>query len=476
MTFPSRPFLRGSSAWVLVLFFCVTAGAQQSASVLMISDLHFDPFHDPAKGASLVEAPLSQWDKILQEPDSGDQAANFAAVQKTCGARGADTDFALLESSLRAEQKQAHAVAFVTVTGDLLAHSLDCRYRFAMKGKDPDGYGAFAERLANYVIGRVETAFPQVPVYVALGNNDSSCGDYKMDPQDRFFKATSQSVVSGLRGVSASEAKRVREDYESGGYFGVTLPGLHRTRVLAVDDIFLSDKYTTCAGAKNVAGGSAMLAWLDRELAAAKAHGEVVWVIGHIPPGVDVYSTLRKGGNVCGDAPVRLFLGSDALAATLEKHADVIRLAVFAHTHSDELRLLRGDAGSIPMKLVASISPVNGNRPTFTVAQVDPKTATMTDYAVYEAPPPTEINAPWRPEYGFHETYHEPDFRAKSVGDLVVRLQADAGGGKPESTAYVHYFAPSMLPLLALVWPQYGCALDHTTADSYKACVCRDRK
>ena len=42
---------------------------------LFVSDIHFEPFWDPAKAARLKAAPVSEWSAILAEPSSADQAA-----------------------------------------------------------------------------------------------------------------------------------------------------------------------------------------------------------------------------------------------------------------------------------------------------------------------------------------------------------------------------------------------------------------
>jgi sphingomyelin phosphodiesterase acid-like 3 len=457
-------------AFVLGLLAAMPAVGQGTVPVMMLSDVHFDPLHDPAKVGRLAEAPVVQWDTILRESDSASQAADFAAVQQACGARGVDTDFALFQASLKGARHEATGVAFVTVTGDLLVHNFECRYRFAMHNEHAQGYAEFAEKTAEYVVRSIEGAFPNVPVYIAGGNNDSSCGDYRLDPQDRYLKATSAAVLAGLQGGVTVEAKR---DYEAGGYFGVTLHYLHKTRLLVLNDIYLSDKYKTCAGKDDQAGADAELAWLDRELGEAKARGEVAWVMGHIPPGVDVYSAFSKGQDVCAGAKVRMFLGSDRLSEVLVKHADVVRLGIFAHTHSDEVRVL---GGKIPVKVVASISPVNGNRPTFTLAQVDTGSAALVEYSVFEASNSTGKDTTWTEEYSYRKAFGEHDFTARSVEDLVKQFQADPSGAKPVSRAYESYFSPGMLPVVSLVWPQYGCALDHTTDDGFKACVCSAKK
>ena len=48
--------------------------AAHTVPALLVSDIHFDPFHDPARAARLVDAPVSEWNAILAEPPSPDQA------------------------------------------------------------------------------------------------------------------------------------------------------------------------------------------------------------------------------------------------------------------------------------------------------------------------------------------------------------------------------------------------------------------
>src|ERR1700744_6510109 len=52
--------------------------------VVMLSDIHFDPFHDPAKFTQLRAKPVSRWPAVLSEPDSSTQAADVAALQDAC--------------------------------------------------------------------------------------------------------------------------------------------------------------------------------------------------------------------------------------------------------------------------------------------------------------------------------------------------------------------------------------------------------
>jgi sphingomyelin phosphodiesterase acid-like 3 len=75
------------------------APAHTTVSALVLSDIHFEPFWDPVKVPQLAAAPVSEWKAILAAAPSPDQQQRFAALQQTCRARGADTSFALFDSS-----------------------------------------------------------------------------------------------------------------------------------------------------------------------------------------------------------------------------------------------------------------------------------------------------------------------------------------------------------------------------------------
>jgi sphingomyelin phosphodiesterase acid-like 3 len=178
-------------------------------------------------------------------------------------------------------------------------------------------------------------------VYAALGNNDSDCDDYKLDPHSDFLAETGASVAATF---PASERTRAQLTFAAGGYYSVSLPvPLERTKLLVLDDLFMSRKYTTCSGTADSTGADAQIDWLRQQLIEAREKKERIWVMGHIPPGVDPYSTALKLRNVCGGKAPEMFLSSDALPSLLAEFGDVIQLAIFAHTHMDEMRLLKPD-------------------------------------------------------------------------------------------------------------------------------------
>jgi sphingomyelin phosphodiesterase acid-like 3 len=460
-----------------------------TAPALLLSDIHLDPFHDPAKFPELRAAPAAAWAAILYAPASPTQSADFAHLQETCGTKGIDTPPALLQSSLRAaQQKQPHPL-FATVSGDLMAHQFDCRFHTLAPTATAADYSAFAAKTVAFIALQLREAFPGTPIYFALGNNDSGCKDYREDPNSAFLQADGASFSSAAAtdqdALSAPNRAAILHNFSQLGDYTITLPPpIQHTRLIVMQDIFESKRYTTCSGATTDDPTTKQIVWLRSQLTAARAAHEHVWVMAHIPPGIDSYANFAKHRDVCGGKDPEMFLASTALASTLADFPDVIRLALFGHTHMDEFRAFTTPTGTIPGKLVPSITPVNGNNPAFTVAEIDPSTATLKDYAVYAASNQTGIDTKWSEEYRYSTTYHLPDLSGPSLAKLTASFVADKTGNTATSKAYQKFFyvgepgaaqgisAAIKAAAMQIVWPTYACAIAHPDAASYRTCAC----
>lgn len=450
--------------------------AQAAVPALMVSDIHFEPFWDPAKAPQLAAAPLSEWKSILSAAPSPDQPRRFAALQQTCGARGVDASFPLFDSSLRAMRAHAAGVVFITLSGDLISHAFQCKYNALIPHSTPEAYRAFVEKTVDFVIDELEASFPRVPLYVAMGNNDSDCGDYRIDAHSEFLRATGEQVTGNF---PPSERAAAQATFAAGGYYSVSLPApIRNARLLVLNDIFMSKNYSTCAGKADPEAAAGQLAWLHEQLTEARAKNQKIWVMGHIPPGVDLYSTARKLIDVCGGQSPVMFLSAEKMADELAGFGDVIQLVIFAHTHMDEMRLLKsGSQGregkNVAVKMVPSISPIHGNHPSFTLAQVDPSSAALKDYKVFAASNLTGVDAAWKEEYDFARSFHQAAFSSSALTRLVSEFSADPDAKSVASRNYIHNFSVGYsTPLLRLAWPQYVCTLSNYTAESFRSCAC----
>jgi sphingomyelin phosphodiesterase acid-like 3 len=446
----------------------------QAVEALLVSDIHFEPFWDPAKVERLAGAPVARWDAILREPEAGDREERFGELQRTCKTRGVDTSYALYRSSLNAIKEDAGGAKFAILSGDLISHGFDCKFRTVMPKAPAGEYRLFVEKTIHYVMHELHAALPGVPVYAALGNNDTDCGDYLLDANSRFLKATGRMLTAD---VPVSERAEAEQTFSEGGNYEVKLPApLEHTRLVVMDDLFMSQRYETCAEQENPASAASQIVWLEQRLDAARRRHEKVWVMAHIPPGVNAYATAEKGIDLCGGGKPQMFLKSEALPDAMAPYGDVIELAIFAHTHMDEMRLLTPKAQGAPpegvaVKLVPSISPIDGNNPSFVVAEVDVATAELKDYRVIAASDKTGAGATWAEEYDFDKAYNEPGFTAATVAKLIAGFKADPTAQTGASQNYIRDYGSGMREL-GLFWKPYTCTLTDEDADTFRKCVC----
>jgi len=490
----SHPSLRPSATIAMLAFVSVTLGAQTTAakskptttaSILMLSDIHFDPFHDPGKAAELLAAPVSGWETILAGPASSNPPVTFDQLQDDCKAKGVDTPYALLASSIAAEQAQFSSQnatpAFVTVSGDLTVHKLDCRLKVLAPTLSASDYSKVSAKIVEFVALELHTAFPKSPVYLAMGNNDSGCGDYEEDHNSGYLDSSAKSFASAV--LSKGNQQDILSEFPEFGDYNVKLPApFTNTRLIVLQDIFESKKYTTCKGKDSDSEGKEQVAWLTSQLKDAKSKGEYVWVMGHIPPGIDAYSTANKG-NICTDGgKPSEFLSSEALGDAFTSYTSTISLVLLGHTHMDEMRLYSSKSGAIPARLTPSITPVDGNNPSFTIGTVDPKKAELLDYTVYAASNQTGLGTTWSEEYEFGKTYGYSSFSASALSDLTKEFIADTSGTSKNSQSYQNYYfvAPNAGLLVGIaksaqwstLWPMYPCSMTEFHKKDYMACTC----
>ncbi len=215
------------------------------------------------------------------------------------------------------------------------------------------------------------------------------------------------------------------------------------------------------------------MAWLETQLAQARRMGQKVWILGHVPPGIS-----PGGGALCGGKPT-MYLATDRLANLMMQYADIIRLGIFAHTHSDEIRLLAsgGEPDAAPgqgvaIKVVPSITP-SGHDSAFTIAQVNPATAVLTDYEVVKANGDAGANTTWSTEYDFRQAYHKANFTPTTLHALITEFAADPEAKTEASSQYIRSIRPGKSSsLLLAVWPYYVCAISNASAAAYTACAC----
>ena len=96
----------------------------------------------------------------------------------------------------------------MVLSGDLIAHDFQCKFEATFPKAKPGEYRAFVEKTIEYVMRELRAALPGVPVYAALGNNDSDCGDYELDANSAFLADVGKTLTADFPAEERAEALR----------------------------------------------------------------------------------------------------------------------------------------------------------------------------------------------------------------------------------------------------------------------------
>lgn len=428
----------------------------------VISDIHFNPFDPPGLAATLVRSAPADW------------PATLAAIKEQAMSRvGEDTNHALFASTLAAFARVTANADFAIVPGDFLAHEFNTKAAAAL-GVDATSPAVaemtvkttvfVADSLAEVLAGR--------PAFIALGNEDSSCGDYRIEPGGAYLAATRE-AVRRLVGAERLEPD-FAETWAAGGYYAARHPSVHNGLIIVLNDVMWSHLYQNSCGSNGLAAADAMMRWLRDRLVRQRAAGGRVWMVHHIPWGIDTYSTLDAKAASC-PAKVVSFLKepfASELQTLLSEYRDVIEASFSGHTHFDDYRLLTDRSGAVIglNKLSPAVSPVFGQNPAFQIFTYDRRSGAPTDFSTWYLSNPGDAApaADWRLEYIFTEAYRQPRYAPDVVGTL---WQAMAKDGAVRDT-YRRLYKVGRGELGADGLAAYLCAIDRLDVTSFTACYC----
>uniref|UniRef100_UPI00358E9E22 cyclic GMP-AMP phosphodiesterase SMPDL3A isoform X2 n=1 Tax=Myxine glutinosa TaxID=7769 RepID=UPI00358E9E22 len=319
-------------------------------------------------------------------------------------------------------------------------------------------------------------AFPNIPVFPALGNHDYWPQDQMPGNVCEVYSKVGQMWKMWL-------TDEALETFKRGGFY-TQLVSWNRTqvstplRIVSLNTVLYYTPNRITAGLVDPGG---QLAWLKGVLSAARRDGEKVYVIAHVPPGVDPWFNTT-------------FYNPDTnkrYLSVLRAFVDVLVAQMYGHMHRDCFRVLRDTAGNAvgSVFLAPAITPWkmnNGkmalplaNNPGFRLYKYS-----LEDYGILDLWQYflnlTDANlkgiADWRVEYKMAATYNLKDLRPHSLAQLAKRLEEPRGRA---FTLYYKYFLVSFshnLPCSDCChWIQV-CAvsfLDHT---AYQRCLARHRQ
>lgn len=463
-----RRFLAAGLGFAAVLMLFVSGPAAATGQVLVMSDLHFDPMADRQLVDRLAAADPAQWRAVLES--SGDTSL---------GRYGLDPNWLLLRSAFRQMREALPAPALVLISGDFLAHDFRSEFNAAAGDHSDAAYRGFVRKTMQFLGQQLAQTFPAAVIVPALGNNDDECGDYQLQPGGPFL-ADTLPIVRALTGGSAGPG--FDRDWTSYGNYSVRVGTI---RVLATNTNFFSTRYRNACGSPSDGDpGRATLAWLESELAAARQAQEPVWLLYHIPPGIDGYATLQKGMCPATMIPMWDQAYAGPFAALLRRYSDTVAASFAGHTHMDDFRLLGDAGGRYAFALITpAVSPIFGQNPAFRTITYD-AAGRVLDQTTYDLANFPELSAggsaapAWQAEYTFSQHWHLPWVDLPSLDRLYSLTRDDPGARDSWHTLFPVsspvYWTPfsSGGGQLARAVRAFDCASGNVLPADYAQCYC----
>jgi hypothetical protein len=445
-----------------------------SQQFLIASDLHFNPFADPALVAELTAAPVRKWEGILN------RSRPTAYSQY-----GQDTNWWLLRSAFDAMRRTDPNPALVMITGDLLAHGFPQAYAKATQDTKPEHYRAFVAKTVSFVTAELRQRYNKSQILLTPGNNDNECGDYDIEGGGPFLKDSARAA----RGLARAHGQ-FTADWKSLGSFTVRPRSTPGVRIISVNSVFFSNRYQAASFADSCSAvdskaATRTFAWLESALTHAEQNREKVWLMFHIPPGIDGYATMTKyrslsqaGGShdLCTDAIVPMWkpYWTELFDHLVAEHQNTITAMFAGHDHTDDFRVIHAGGNNAQFVLInPPVSPIYGQNPAFRIVNfagggqlVDQTTYYLTNLQAAQS----DVPGVWAREYSYVEKWHSPRLDAASLNTIYQQLKSD-----PEaSTQWLTLLNVSSThdPVPANGVRTLQCADEALDPASYKACYC----
>lgn len=421
---------------------------------IWISDIHFNPLADPTLADKLATADIAQWQSIL---------ANSSSKFSTFGQ---DTNWRLLASAISAIKTTAPNPAFTIVTGDFLFHHFRERFEQSASVHDDAAFHSFVLKTIAFVASQLKQMAPSQPVFISLGNNDSDCGDYLLQPDGEFLRGTLP-VVADLLGAPAASLS----DWTKYGVYSVPHPSLRRYRIIAVNTVLFSARYRNTCGNTPDDPGEKLISWLDAELLKAKQNREKAWLIYHIPPGIDGFATTRHD-NI--GVPFWKARYAEEFDRLLSRYHETVATNLAGHTHMDDFRLLNVSTPHRSLVLITpGLSPNVNQNPAFRVVQFQ-RNGALTDESTYylsnllAAEKGAKLE--WKLEYSFDQLWGFRQLNYQNFEKLYRRIDASPEVRKRWTELY-SVSRPEGGSITDQSFWALHCASGYNAVSEYQACL-----
>ncbi|EDV96025.1 GH15435 [Drosophila grimshawi] len=431
-----------------------------------VSDLHLDTFY-----STQGDIYKSCWQLAARNP------ASSAAVQDLespgpFGNYNCDSPWSLVESAVKTmKAKQGDNVEFVLWTGDALSHSAQ----------------ALSEQRQHEILRNITEllgrSFSSPFIFPVLGHEDGGLHKYKqMGELWRHWLPTEALVT-----------------FEQGGYYSIEQTR-SRLRIVALNTNFMRHDYdvdskqaqslrwpveyyaepkasSRTTTAQDQLQAEQQWLWLDEILTKSRNKQETVYIVGHMPPGVDerYLGTPHHGQLIFTERNNQRYLD------IVRKYASVIQGQFFGHLHSDTFRLIYDEQGTPISWLMTAPSVVPrkegigaSNNPALRLYKFDTGSGQVLDYTQYwlDLPLANRVHEPlWQPEYNLTHYYGLGEISAIALHNFVERFTGrDASWfGRYQRANAVRFQSGSAC--LGHCMLNHYCAITRLDYDEFRLCL-----
>ncbi|EME44702.1 hypothetical protein DOTSEDRAFT_72232 [Dothistroma septosporum NZE10] len=351
---------------------------KKSLQFVHFSDIHVDHKYEPGSNANCSK-PL-----CCRSYTPEDAPGNNSFPAGPNGNHLCDSPKSLEESMYHAIEAFAPNATFALFTGDIPDHAVWS----ITKGDVQHGLRSAYSTMSSIL---------SMPIYGTAGNHEAA-------PANSFpNKATTDPISSQwVYDILASAWKKwINKDSNTANDYSAyahKVPGTN-LKVISVNTNLWYKLNLWVYEAEMQFDPNDQLAWLVDELQASEDAGERVYILGHMPFGVD--DALRDSSNY--------------LNQIINRYDATIAALFFGHTHKDHFEITYSDyedqnaeTARMVSFIAPSLTPTSGS-PAFQVVTVDAETFGVLDVETYAASlehPEFQKSGPvWEREYSAKEAY-----------------------------------------------------------------------
>jgi hypothetical protein len=156
-------------------------------------------------------------------------------------------------------------------------------------------------------------------------------------------------------------------------------------RLIGLNTIIWGATYWPVDGISQQAAGNTQMLWFAEQLKQAAEAGEKVYVLMHIPPGVDAYAAAKGSTTplMWASLPAPGMTWQDQFLGLINHYSPHVAGLFYGHTHMDELRLFYDRTGTNVREVAISspgVTPLDSNNPGFKLVFFDPKSKELIDF------------------------------------------------------------------------------------------------